>query len=258
MILADDISLTIGTRALLDHITLAIKPACFTALLGNNGAGKSTLISVLSGERKPSRGSVSYDDRPIAGLTPRTLAQQRAVMLQSTKLDFPMRVADVVALGRLPYIGTSEALNDACAIAHSRDAAQIKPLWQQPFTTLSGGEAQRVQFARALAQVWSPAPSAPSRFLFLDEPTSAMDLRQRRHVLQAVRDLTRSGMGVIAILHDLNLAMQYADEVILLRAGRLLAHGAVDAVMTAPHLSDCFETPVEILTRSDQSSLVLV
>lgn len=257
MIKAEDISLTIAGRLLLDRVSVTIKPSCFTVLLGNNGAGKSTLLSVLSGERKPTKGRISYDQKPLQTWSAIELARQRAVMLQTTRLDFSMSVADVVALGRLPFSGTSEAQHDKLAIAHARRAAQLDQLWWQPYPTLSGGEGQRVHFARSLAQVWSPISRAPARFLFLDEPTSAMDLRQRRLLLEAARELTLSGTGIVAVLHDLNLALHYADDIVLLREGRVQAQGPVEAVMTAAQLSTCFETQVDIMTREEGPSFIL-
>ncbi len=257
MIEAHDISVRANKRFLLVDCSLCIVPGRVTALLGPNGAGKSTAISVLSGERKPDGGHMTIDGQVMTQMTAVELARRRAVLLQNSSLDFAFTVGEVVGLGRLPFAMTRDALDDDGALATVRHVAGIEALWDQTYHTLSGGERQRVQFARALAQIWRRTPDAPQRYLFLDEPTSALDLRHRRAVLTSMRALALQGVGVLVVLHDLNLAVDFADDVVLLRDGHVLSQGPVDQVLTPENLSACFDVSVEIVTRDDGRPVIL-
>lgn len=259
MIEARNISVLVGRKHLLDGVDAAIVPGRVTALIGPNGAGKSTLISVLAGERRPDGGDVMLEGAPLDAHGGEALARRRAVLLQDSGLDFAFTCEEVVELGRLPFSGTPEQHEDDDAIAAACRLAGIDTFRHRSYQTLSGGEKQRVQFARAIAQVWRPAgKSGPPRYLLLDEPTSALDLRHQRMVLDIARRLAEEGVGVLAAIHDLNLAIAYADDVVLLRGGRLLAAGPVGEVMTSEGLGACFEVEVEILTRENGSRAVLV
>jgi iron complex transport system ATP-binding protein len=254
MMEARDITVRSGRLHLVDGVSLRVLPGRIMVLLGPNGAGKSTLISVLSGERKPDGGSVTVDGDAMEALAPLAQARRRAVLLQTSSLDFAFTVAEVVSLGRLPFAATEDQRDDEIALAAARRLAGIEPLWTRVYQTLSGGERQRVQFARALAQLWRREQGP--RYLLLDEPTAALDLRHRRSVLEAARGLAAERVGVLAVLHDLNLAAAFADDLVLLREGRVLAAGARADVLTSENLSRCFDVPVEVISRSDGEAAV--
>ena len=150
-----------GARNIVDGVSFAIRPGRVTALLGPNGAGKSTLISLLSGERRPDGGSVEIDGETMERFDPLALARRRAVLLQHSSLDFDFTVAEVVALGRLPFSATRNMLDDDGACRAACCQSGIEPLWSRLYRTLSGGERQRVQFARALAQIWRRNEGGP-------------------------------------------------------------------------------------------------
>lgn len=257
MIEARCISVRAGERFLVEDVSLRVAPGRITALLGPNGAGKSTIVSVLSGERRPDAGHVEIDGAAMQSLKPLALARKRAVLLQNSTLDFAFTAAEVIGLGRLPFTATEEAFDDDEALASARRVAGVETLWEQLYQTLSGGERQRVQFARALAQIWRRRRSGPARYLLLDEPTSALDLRHRRSLLQAARDLAEEGIGILAVLHDLNLAADFADDVVLLRGGHVLADGPAAAILDEENLSACFGTPIEIIPRGDGRPAIL-
>lgn len=258
MIEARNIALRIGARKIIDGVSVAIRPGRVTALLGPNGAGKSTMISLLSGERPPDGGSIEIDGESMERFDPLALARRRAVLLQHSSLDFDFTVAEVVALGRLPFGTTPDALDDEEACLAARRQSGIEALWSRLYRTLSGGERQRVQFARALAQIWRRGgEQQSSRYLLLDEPTSALDLRHRRVLLESARRLAGEGIGVLAVLHDLNLAADYADDVVLLERGRVMMSGEKRDVLTPEALSACFMTPVEIVSKADGSMAIL-
>jgi iron complex transport system ATP-binding protein len=246
---AHGIGLAIGRKRLLDSVSLALAPGRVTILLGPNGAGKSTLIALLAAERRPTDGRLVIDGRPAEAWSVAALARRRAVLPQAATLAFGFTVAEVVTLGRLPFAGTADAADDAEAIAAARQRAAVAPLWPRAYATLSGGEQQRVQLARVLAQLWRPPAAAAPRTLLLDEPTAALDLQHRAVVVTLLRELAEAGIGVLAALHDLNLAAALADDVVLLRGGRVVAAGPREAVLAREPLGACFGVPIEILPR---------
>jgi len=228
MIAAEAISLRAGRKVLLDQVSIAVQPGEVLALVGPNGAGKSTLLRTLSGEARPQAGRVSCEGRDMRTVPALQLARRRAVVSQHAAIAFPLRVADVVALGRLPWHGTPRAARDGAAVREALDRAGIAALADQPYATLSGGERQRVQLARALAQLeGAPLPAA----LLLDEPTASLDVRHGAQVLALLRRLARDGLAVMVVLHDLNEAGFVADRVAVLSDGRLVALGTAREIL---------------------------
>lgn len=237
MIEASDLTVTAGGRSLLHAIRMTVRPGEVVAVIGPNGAGKSTLLRALAGELPSKPGMVLFGGQPIAGMGARGLARRRAVVSQSVELAFPMRVTDVVMLGRLPWHGTAEAARDAEAVVDALERAGVLHLEDRAYATLSGGERQRVQVARALAQIdGAEKPAA----LLLDEPTASLDATHRVGLLRLIRGLAAGGMAVFTILHDLNEAGFVADRVVLLSQGRLLASGPPSEVLRASALTDVF------------------
>jgi iron complex transport system ATP-binding protein len=237
MIEARHLTVTAGRKRLLHEVQLAVRPGEVVAVIGPNGAGKSTLLRALAGELRSKPGMVLFDRQPIAGLDARALARRRSVVSQSVELAFPMRVAEVAMLGRLPWHGTAEAARDNDAVAIALERAGVIHLQDRAYSTLSGGERQRVQLARALAQIdGAEKPAA----LLLDEPTASLDAAHRVGLLRLVRGLAADGMAVLAILHDLNEAGFVADRVAVLSEGRLSAAGPPSQVLRASALAAVF------------------
>jgi iron complex transport system ATP-binding protein len=256
VIRAEALACRIGRTSLLDGVDLAAAPGRFTAVIGPNGAGKSTLLRCLCGEIVPASGRITLDGTPIAGWDLVALARRRAVLPQQVTLDFPLTVREVVALGRGPHRGVADAVADRRAVDAAMDAADVTVLADRSYPTLSGGEQQRVQFARALAQIHG-AVATPT-YLLLDEPTASLDLAHQSTVLRVARSQADAGSGVLAILHDLNQAARFADEVVLLRRGRVFAAGPPAEVLTAATVEAVFGCPVEIIPhpQSDRPFLV--
>ncbi|MBX3587011.1 MAG: heme ABC transporter ATP-binding protein [Ramlibacter sp.] len=223
---------TLGGRTLLGETTARLQPGRFTAVLGPNGAGKSTLLSVLSGQRKPDAGQVTLDDAALQRWRPEALALRRAVMPQESAVAFDFTVQAVAELGRYPH-RHQPSQDEAGIVTQALEATGVAPLAQRVFNTLSGGEKARVQLARALAQVWQPRPDGAARWLLLDEPTAALDLAHQHQALHLLRHWTRTqGVGVVAVLHDVNLALRYADDVLLLAPGQPALAGSGLEVLT--------------------------
>lgn len=218
-------------RRLLDQVSLALSPGRLHALLGSNGAGKSSLLRVLSGEWQAHGGAAHLGGQPLAQLSAQVQAQRRAVLPQQDVLAFGFTVAELVTLGRLAARDQRPATTRSIVNA-VLDATDISHLAKRLYTELSGGERRRAQLARVLAQVWDH----PGAVLLLDEPTHSLDLAHQHSVMALLRRLAGQGFAVLASLHELNLAAAYADDVSLLRDGRLLATGPVGEVLQAKTL----------------------
>lgn len=231
MIVAEKLGLSLGGAVLLDGVDLSLAPGGITAILGPNGAGKSTLLGLLAGERRPSSGEVRLDGRPLGRWRARALAERRAVVPQSSVLHFPFTVAQVVALGFA--VAPPPPGRRAAILERVMAAADVAHLAARAVPSLSGGERQRTHFARALAQL-ACAPAARPCALLLDEPTASLDPGHQHGLLAAVRAwVAESGGCAVAVLHDLTLAAQYADRVVVLQRGRVAAQGGVEVLTPA-------------------------
>lgn len=228
-------------RAILCDVSLTAAAGRLLALVGPNGAGKSTLLTILAGQGMPTRGAISLDGRSLQAWQPRELARRRAMLSQRVDLEFGFTAEEVVGLGRSPH--APDAAKDAHIVDAALRAANAWPLRRRRYTELSGGEKQRVQLARVLAQVWEPARAG--NWVLLDEPEAGLDIAHQHFILQRARTLASQGFGVIAVLHDLNLAARYADEVAVLADGRLLRHGSPDDALEPVLLSGIYGIALE-------------
>jgi iron complex transport system ATP-binding protein len=256
LIEARSLRVAIGPKILLDGISLEVRAGEVVAVIGPNGAGKSTLRKVLCGDMQPTGGAVFMDQRPLDDWPLTERARVRAVMGQDSTLSFPFTVLEVVMMGRSPHLRGAEGPRDYEIAREALAAVEAIHLEERLYPTLSGGERQRVQLARVLAQIWE-APPASSRYLLLDEPTSNLDLAHQHSTLEVARKFAREGVGVLVILHDLNLAAQYADRLLMLKDGKLVASGQPVAVLTRETIQETFAIPV-IVTQHPQLDCPLV
>lgn len=229
ILVAEGLRVSRAGHVLLDLPALRVAPGQVLAVLGANGAGKSTLLRCLAGEMRPDAGGVTLLGRALPRWGAREMARHRAVMPQASALAFPLRAREVVALGRIPWGGGAAGLEAALAAA---GAEHLADRW---YGTLSGGEAQRVQLARVLAQLHGTPPERS--LLLLDEPTASLDLRHQHRILQVAQARAAEGAAVVMVLHDLHLAARHATHVLLLRGGAPLAIGPVREMLDAPLLS---------------------
>jgi iron complex transport system ATP-binding protein len=242
MIEARDLLVRRRGRTILDVPAITLRGGALFGLIGPNGAGKSTLVRVLSGELAPDRGRVLYDDIPVARIPSAALARRRAVLPQSASLGFPLDVEAVVRLGRIPHAGYCPRSDNDRAVALAMVEAGVDPLAARIVQTLSGGEAQRVQLARVLAQLHG-VPVAET-VLFLDEPTSSLDLAHAHAILRVAAAHARDGGVVVAVLHDLAAAARWCDRVAVIEEGRIVAEGAPEAVLDEATVSRVWGVPV--------------
>ena len=244
---AEGVSYAVGSKLLVRDVSLDIVPGRLVVGIGPNGAGKSTLMRLLSGELPPSQGRVLCGDTAVRAVPPVGLACIRAVLPQSSRLAFPFTVAEVVRIG-LDGIGRGlDRVRREEILADALRRADVAGLAGRTFQTLSGGEGQRAQFARVLAQLAAGRTVADRQALLLDEPIASLDLKHQLALLETAADLAhRDGVAVFAILHDLNLAAAFADEIAVLHGGRLVAQGPPEAVLHDRMVREVFEVELTV------------
>lgn len=241
------ISFAYASRPVLDEVSFAVEPGRFAAVLGNNGAGKSTLLRCIARILEPRSGSVWLGADDIHSLSGTELAKLLGYVPQRSEAT-RMTVYDTVLVGRRPHITWNAGPRDHAVVEHVIAQLKLEELALRSIDELSGGELQKVMIARALAQ----EPSV----LLLDEPTSSLDLRNQLDVLTAVRSVTaEKGVAVIAVMHDLNLALRFADAFILLSEGRVHAAGGRE-VVTPDSVSEVYGVGVSVTTVNGRPVVV--
>ncbi|WP_223464980.1 heme ABC transporter ATP-binding protein [Pseudomonas sp. GL-RE-26] len=253
MLRANNLLVRRGNRTVLANIDIKLRPGEVLGVLGPNGAGKSTLLAALCGDLATSEGRVSLDERPLADWPGQERAKRLAVLPQSSSLNFAFSVNEVVGMGRLPH--ASGRARDAEIVAEALKAADALHLAGRSYLALSGGERQRVHLARVLAQLW---PGAKGQTLLLDEPTSMLDPLHQHTILQAVRDFAERGAAVLVILHDLNLAARYCDQLLLLQQGLPHAYGPPAEVLTAEALAAVYGLEVLIQQHPERGHPLII
>ena len=235
----DDIRFSYGHTIILNGISLRVPTGTVTSILGPNGAGKSTLAKIVARIYRPSTGSINFDGVDILEIPRNRHARIVAYVPQSSTVPFELSVQESVMLGRTPYIGLTPKKHDYAVVDHAIDALQLNDLRERHLSELSGGQAQRALIARALAQ--------EPQVLLLDEPTSALDLRYQVETLELIRQITvQQGLSSIIVIHDLNLASAYSDDVVLLDNGHIVFDGRPEEVLEADKLSTVYGLPVVV------------
>ena len=235
---ARNLSLSLGGKTLLDDFSLQIKRGQLTALLGPNGAGKSTLLKVMCGEVEAD-GDVDLFGYPRQDWPPAQLAKHLGVLPQHSSLTFAFTAQEVVELGALPLELPNAQTKQ---IAYEKmDMVGVTNLAPRLYPTMSGGEKQRVHFARVLTQL---SQAGENCILMLDEPTSALDLAHQHNALLVAKQMAEAGAAVIIVIHDLNLAAQYADRLVIINHGKIQADGTPQQALTAETIDSVYGWPV--------------
>ncbi len=245
---ARDISVSRHSITLVDKISVSVAAGEVVAIIGPNGAGKTSLIRALTGDLTPDHGEVLLNGRHIDAIPLEEKARQLALLPQHTELNFSFPIADVVNLGRIPH--ASGKVEDAHIVDEALAAVDMLDKKQRLYTWLSGGEKQRVQLARVMAQLWR-AEDSPARLMVFDEPTASLDVAHTRQLMQMTRKLASEGLGLIMVLHDFNLAARYADRILLLKNGSLAVEGPPDRVLTENNMHQFFEVETRVVPHPD-------
>lgn len=250
-----DLSVSAGGRLLLESTTLDLRAGEITTILGPNGAGKSTLLRAVCGDINGQGGEIRLNGRPMDQWSPRQRARQMAVLAQHNSLEFAFTGREVVALGRTPH--ASGRIIDEQIGQAAMAALDVTHLAHQSYPRLSGGEQQRIQLARVLAQIWRAGDGDP-RLLLLDEPVTSLDIGHQWQCLQVVRSFARQGVGVLMVLHDMTLAAAFSDRLLVMSQGRCVADGTPEQVLTNDLIQQVFATPVCIMPHPVSGKPVVI
>lgn len=264
LLAVDKLSASIDGSQLLTEVSLRVEPGQVLSIIGPNGAGKTTLLRSISGDLEPAAGQVHFNGRPLTSWNASERALAMAVLTQSNPLSFAFTVSEVVGLGRTPH--STGVVIDHRVCRSAMKALDVVHLAERLYPSLSGGEKQRVQLARVMAQIWRPDTNA-NRLLLLDEPVTSLDLGHQRQLMQAVRNFvddgarvdsgagvksgvgTNSGVGVVMVVHDISLAAAYSDHLLALNEGRLVAYGTPEQVVTETLIGELFATEVQVIAH---------
>ncbi|MEM9104867.1 MAG: heme ABC transporter ATP-binding protein [Pseudomonadota bacterium] len=245
MLEANDVSIAIGRTPIVSHVSFCARAGEITTVIGPNGSGKTTLLRAITGDLTH-EGTIKLQEQEVSRLQPWELAEMRAVLPQSSSLSFPFTVGEVVRFGLTTGRsgGKLEGLGER--IRSALDRVDLSGFAGRFYQELSGGEQQRVQLARVLCQVWEPVLDGMPRWLFLDEPVSSLDIRHQLTIMDIARDFARAGGGVFAILHDLNLAAMYSDNVLVMHEGQRAGFGPASQVIEDGLLRKVFECDLKV------------
>ena len=244
MLCANQLTISRQGNTLLDNVSCELDANELIALVGHNGSGKSTLIKALAGEMTSNGGSVNLDDRHISDYSSKELAKQMAYLPQQLPDAAGFTVCELVMLGRYPHQKWLQKPNqtDKDKVAQAMRITQVEAFADRTTTTLSGGERARVWLAMCLAQ--------DTRYLLLDEPLAALDMHYQLEVIQLIRRLVdEQGLSVVIIVHDINLAAQYADRIIALKNGRVCHNGDIKSTMQPDVLRNIFNVDMQLLSH---------
>ena len=239
---AVDISLAIGDRDILSKVSFEAMDGCITALVGPNGAGKTTLLRTLAGDGDASQGEVWLNGKTLRDYSLKELARARSVMTQSTDIAFNFSVLEILEMAWMS--GPRE--NFLSYLNRMADELGLALFLDRSFRSLSGGEKQRVLFARAVLQITANSSGRAGRLVLLDEPTSSLDIAYELQLLASCANLAQQGVGVLVVLHDLNLAAKFADQIVLLDQGKRVRAGSPAEVLQPDLLSEVYQTRINV------------
>ena len=260
MLKASNISFSVGTKPLISDISISFAPAKLHLIIGPNGAGKSTLVKVLARFLHPQTGKVEYQGLDVHQASETELAKRRAVLSQAIDIAFPLTVREVVMMGRYPHFGSRPGPIDQRIVDEVMEHMDVTEFSDRDYQTLSGGERQRVNFARVLGQLWDdgqPNDGKSCRYLFLDEPLTFLDIRHQIDFMRKIRTFSDApDIVAVGVVHDLNLAAQFADHVVLLNAGRVVANGTATEVLTTERIEEVFGVTPTFISQDSRVHIV--
>jgi len=226
----------------------------FLAIVGPNGAGKSSLLSVLANEVKTKQ-QILFKDKNISDWAVTEISKHKAKFSQHNSNDIPLEVKEIVMMGRYPYFDAQPKAEDLQATNEMMFETDVYHLKDREYNTLSGGEKQRVHLSRVLAQLQN---EITQKLLFLDEPLNNLDIKHQYKALEIIKNFTQKENSAVVVLHDLNLAAQYADKILLMKSGKVAAYGTPQEVFTAENISDAYNFPCTICDHPITSNPMII
>ncbi len=243
MIRVEQAAYRVGSKMLLQGIDAEVRPGEFLSILGANGAGKSTLLKLMSGDLPTSEGQIWLRDKRIENFASSSMARFRAVLSQQHSLALAFTVQELVLMGRYPHFRGRPGDDDYLVVTKALSEVGMLNYRERSYHTLSGGEQQRAQLARVLAQIYDQ----PEGILFLDEPTNGLDILHQQQILKTARNLADRGYCVVAILHDINYAIHFSDRVLLLHQGKSLGFGPPKSVIDEQSIEQAYGIKVRFV-----------
>ena len=232
-----NLSWEVNSKKILDDISLSISSGEIITILGPNGAGKSSFLKIISGDLKCTKGQIYFDQSNLNDISIQDRSFIRSVMSQSQDVVYDFSTREIIEMGWLDRGISNYSEDFKKAIDQISEECSVKNLLEQSFNTLSGGEKRRVHFARTLVQLWRPSGSDDPRYMFLDEPTANLDILHEQKMMKLIQKKRDEGLGILLILHDLNLAAKYSDQIALFDNGKLIDKGLPKTVLTEDTLS---------------------
>lgn len=250
IIQAERLSVQVGSKPvnyLIHDVSLKIDEGQFTAIMGANGAGKTTLLNILNGDLIPQTGQVFFKNKALHKFNRLDLARQRAVLPQLDHVPFAITASQIIEMGREPYRNTDAAADNQLIIQRVIQWMELKRLTDRNYGLLSGGEQHRVQIARTIAQVCRDAHlNLHGQVLFLDEPTNHLDIRHQYALMQLLKKLQASGLTIVVVIHDINLSLQFSDQIVLLKDGLLMGQYRTEDLAQNGDLSQAYDIDIQV------------
>lgn len=256
MIEAKNISYSIANNFLVKDVSLSVADNDFVVIMGANGAGKSTLLKMLAGSLQPSSGQIFIDKKIHTQYTAQELAVKRAVLSQHYNIIFPSTAKDIVMMGRYPYFASNPSIIDEEIVTQAMQQMQIENFATRDYNTLSGGEAQKVQMSRVLAQI-AQSNSNKKKILFLDEPVSSLDVKYQHQLLSVAKQLCQNNVTVVAVLHDINLAIKYATSIVFMKQAQICHTLHQTKNITAAIINTVFDVDATIIYDQANNPVVV-
>lgn len=251
MIEVKNVNVFVGKNQLLQQVSAQFEAGKINLILGPNGAGKSTLIKAMCQQIKVQDGSIYYDNKTIQAYSLSQLAKTRAVLSQNIDLAFPMAVNEVVMMGRYPHFTGKAEAKDLKVCQEAMDFFDVTAMAERDYLNLSGGEKQRVHFARVLAQIWHQQ-SNQTRYLLLDEPLTFLDIRYQYQFMNKLKILLeQKDIVVVGVVHDLNLAAKFGDNILLIHEGKVLADGTAKEVLNSENIYKAYDIKPKIIMEEN-------
>jgi iron complex transport system ATP-binding protein len=252
MLVGRNITFRVGSNELISDISASFAPGGLHLIVGPNGAGKSTLVKVLARLLHPQTGTVEYEGANVRHATEAELAKRRAVLSQAIEIAFPLTVREVVLMGRYPHFSGRPGPTDEQIVDEVMEHFDVTEFKDRYYQSLSGGERQRVNFARVLAQLWSHSAVDLCRYLFLDEPLTFLDIRHQIDFMKRIGSFTKDADVVtVGVVHDLNLAARFADQILMLDGGHIVANGPPSEVLTSERIRQVFGVEPTMVQTND-------
>ena len=259
MVEAKNISFSVRKKRILNKVNSSFNSGEVTAILGPNGAGKSTLVKCIAGTINPTQGNIEFEGKDINSISLEKLACKRGYLNQQFNLAVGYTVKEIVSIGRFPHYKVYPSKEDDEIVTSAMELVDINSLSDRTTHTLSGGELQRVHFARTLTQIWPNinGENNEKKILILDEPVNNLDPQYQHSILKIAQDFAKNyNICVIIVLHDLNLVAQYSDCSVLMREGEVFCAGKTREVLTEKLLEDIYKVPVSIIKNKSQFNII--